>query len=151
MRRQFGFTLIELLLTMVIIGILAAIAIPSYQGYVERSYRADAQAELLETAQRLERRYSQTFSFVDTGGAASPVIQVPESGDARYLIDIAIANSGSTYTLSAVPKGAQADDECGTLWLQSNGSKVEPTDGDENGDDEETEAMLPAVSIEDCW
>lgn len=149
MRRQRGFTLIELLITMVIIGILAAIAIPSYQGYVERSYRADAQAELLEIAQRLERRYSQTFSYVDAGGSASSAVtQVPENGDARYLINIAITNSGSSYTLSATPQNTQQDDRCGTLLLNQSGSRyAEKAQGENEGEDEQA----VVVRVDDCW
>lgn len=150
MHRQRGFTLIELLLAMVIIGILAAIAIPSYQGYVERSYRADAQAELLEIAQRLERRYSQTFSYVSAGNPVSagvPIAQVPKNGDARYLIDLAITESGDAFTLSATPQGPQRSDRCGTLSLNNSGSRTamkEAESKDGNGDP-------TMVVVEDCW
>ncbi|SDM11592.1 type IV pilus assembly protein PilE [Modicisalibacter muralis] len=148
MHRQRGFTLIELLLAMVIIGILAAIAIPAYQGYVERSYRADAQAELLEIAQRLERRYSQTFSYANAGGSASSAVQVgrvPEGGDARYLIILTMANSGSSYTLNAAPQGTQQSDECGTLTLNQNGSRSAGIV------EEDAEGERVVVTVNECW
>ncbi|ERS83480.1 type IV pilin protein [Halomonas sp. PBN3] len=62
-RRSGGFTLIEMLITVAIIGILAAIAIPGYQRYVERSLRADAQAGLNIAAGQLERCYTRSYSY----------------------------------------------------------------------------------------
>ena len=50
-----GFTLIELMIVVAIIGILAAIAYPSYQEYVRRTKRTDAQADMMELANRLQR------------------------------------------------------------------------------------------------
>ena len=60
-----GFTLIELMITIAVIGILSAIAFPSYQEYLRRSNRADVKAALLENAQFLERLpYSEELRAV---------------------------------------------------------------------------------------
>ena len=54
-RRQLGFTLMELIITMVIIGILTAVAIPNYTAYIIRSNRAEARGQLLEMSTWMER------------------------------------------------------------------------------------------------
>ncbi|WP_249977506.1 type IV pilin protein [Vreelandella olivaria] len=64
-QRQCGFTLIELLIAVVIIGIIAGIAYPSYNRYVERSLRTDAKAGLLQAAAELERCYSRRYTYAD--------------------------------------------------------------------------------------
>ena len=58
-----GFTLIELMITVAIIGILAAIAYPSYVEHIYRSRRAEAEATLMELAQWMERNYMVNLSY----------------------------------------------------------------------------------------
>ena len=76
-----GFTLIELVIVMTIVGILAAIAFPSYQNSVRNSRRATAATDLLELAQWMERRYSLNNTYLDNGAApALPFVTEPRQG-----------------------------------------------------------------------
>lgn len=125
---QIGFTLIELMITVAIIGILSAIAYPSYQEYVKRSNRAEAKAALLENAQFLERNYTESNVYnKDSAGnniTSLPIPSVPRGGTALYNVT-ATTLTASTYTLTAAPVAGQrmAGDACGSFTLTHLGAK----------------------------
>ncbi len=128
---QCGFTLIELMVTVAVIGILASIAYPSYREYVKRASRADAKAVLLETAQVMERnfteanRYEKTSSGTTINTAWLPFQQSPKEGTAKYTIQFAASMpTQATYTLEAVPTGTMTGDACATLSLSHLGVKT---------------------------
>jgi type IV pilus assembly protein PilE len=123
-RPQSGVTLIELMIVVAIIGILAAVAYPSYQQYVLRTHRADAQADLLELAQWIERRYSTTNRYAAADGnitAQLPFNQTPRTGAARYNLTGVVGGTGQTFTLTATPAAVQAADACGTMTINQLG------------------------------
>ncbi|MGC3874146.1 type IV pilin protein [Halomonas sp. GXIMD04776] len=139
MRGNKGFTLIELMIVVAIVGILASIAVPSYQRYVDRANRTQAQTVLNEMAQRLERRYSQTFTYGTVGndlapGALTPPLVVNGAATVdpnRYQFRIDITDSGNGFVIRAVavPGGPQANDGCGTLTLSQDGQRAPATQG----------------------
>ncbi|MDQ5910028.1 MAG: type pilus assembly protein PilE [Pseudomonadota bacterium] len=136
MKRQHGFTLIELMIVVAVMGILAAIAYPSYQDSVRKSRRADARAVLLEAAQFMERRYTENLT-AGYGGVTLPAAlqAAPKDGNPKYY-NVTLTNlAQNTFTLNAAPTGAQSSDACGTLTVTNTGAKGQAT----------------GKTVDDCW
>jgi len=113
LKSQKAFTLLELMVVVAIVGILASIAIPSYQESVKKSRRADATGALLVLANKMERLFTVNNSY-----ATATVV----AGDHTdfYTLSIPVLTD-TTYTLKAEPKAAQVGDSCGDLTLTHTG------------------------------
>lgn len=143
---QRGFTLMELIITMVILGILTAIAIPNYTAYIQRSNRSEARNMLLEGGVWMERWRTEQGRY-DTPGspgtppASFPFAQVPPlPAAAKYTIGLTtplIPVPGTTYTIAATPAGVMAGDVCGTLSINETGQRLF--------------TVGPGASQEVCW
>ncbi len=122
-----GFTLIELMVVVAIIGLLAAIAIPSYKDSTRRANRADAQITLSRLATLQERYFFRTNQYTgDFNDLISGVADNTTSitSDEGYYT-IALTATASSWSLTATGTGDQANDtECATLTLTNLGAKT---------------------------
>lgn len=122
--KQQGLTLIEVMIVVVIIGVLAAIALPSYQRYTIKTKRTDMMSEMQNIASQIESRKLAQGSY----NAISPAVQTdfkgtyPTQGQALY--DITITDPlVSRWTVTATPRsGTQMKDD-GRLTLNHQGIK----------------------------
>ena len=112
-KKNKGFTLIELMIVVAIVGILAAIALPSYQNYVIRTKRADATGALMAATNAMERYRANNFTYIGAtigAGAATDIITatVPTDGTSAAYYNLALRVTATAYTITATATGSQA-------------------------------------------
>lgn len=121
---QKGFTLIELMITVAIIGILAAIALPSYQQYVIRGNRVAAQAQMMDIANREQQFLMADRAYANAATLAASGYALPSEVSSKYGYAVTVDNAASppTFTITFTPSGSQSSD--GDLTLDSAGVKT---------------------------
>lgn len=119
-----GFTLIELMVVVAVVAILAAVALPAYNEQVRKSRRGQAQADLVELAQRAERSHTVNNTYADFWASVPNDHRVsPRTGTAYYNITID-DDEGDTFVLTATPIGPQEVDRCGAMTINQAGRKT---------------------------
>lgn len=128
LKSKTGITLIELLIVVVIVGILAAVAIPVYTGYMQRARRADAKTALeqVRAAQEMWRAERGSYAIDAGGNTAETILQntmgAPANPVGDYNWSFTVKNANA-FTTQAVPfTGRQVKD--GTLTIDQNGTKL---------------------------
>ena len=135
-----GFTLIELMIVVVIIGVIAAVALPTYNDAIQKSRRSDAYDALLDCAAAQTRRYttSSPSSYLDQAGiygrelcGATNVANQLFSKDGHYFLTITNNNCEVTggrfwcFSITATAQGSQTNDsDCLTLTIDQTGRKT---------------------------
>ena len=121
--RQKGFTLIELMITVAIVGILAAVAYPSYTKHVIKSNRRAAQAQMLDLASREQQFLMANRAYAAYSAITASGYSLPTSLTAKYTPAIAVGVSTvPSFTITFTPMGSQVSD--GDLTLTSEGVKA---------------------------
>lgn len=129
-RRSGGFSLVELMVVVAVIGILASIALPSYNEHVRKSRRAGGAACAAAMAQGMERYYTTALTY--TGHPDVATLSARCDPDALRFYTMNIDNVGAkAYRVTAAPRGGtpQAGDTCGTLSINQAGTKAPSTTG----------------------
>jgi len=123
--RARGFTLVEVIITVAIVAILVAVALPTYRDHMRKSRRAEAQAYLMAVASR-----QQQF-LLDTRGYAASLatvgIAAPTNVAAAYDLAVTtVAGPPPTFRLTATPKAGtdQVYERCQTLAIDQTGAKT---------------------------
>ena len=128
MNKATGFSLIELMIVVIIVGILMAISVPAYQGYVMRSHRTDAHSSLLDIAARQERFVAQNVVAYTTELVDDLNLADANSSEGYYTLAVSNApcnDIANCYTIIATAVGSQANDtDCPAINYDSAGRKT---------------------------
>jgi type IV pilus assembly protein PilE len=128
-----GFTLVEVLITVVIVGILAAIALPSYKNQIQKTRRSDAKSALVAAAGQMERYMTERGTYA-TATLGSGGVYPSATQNGYYTLSLANLTA-STYTLRAAPVGPQVGDSCGTMTYTDQGVK----------------GVTGSLAVSECW
>lgn len=127
MNTQTGLTLMEALLVLAVTGLLAALALPVYEGHLLRSRRTEARLELMEVAAEQERHHARNGGYAaDAWPLQSPTVSGRRrlTRNGHYEIEVRACpgqNLSRCFIAIARARGKQAADECAELSLDSQG------------------------------
>lgn len=122
---QHGFTLIELMITVAIVGLLAAVAYPSYTRYVIKAHRSAAQAQMLDIANRQQQFLLSNRAYATKAALTSSGYVLPSDVGARYGYDITVGTGTvPSYVITLTPVAGSSQVSDGVLTLNSEGVKA---------------------------
>ena len=102
MSRSRGFTLIEVMIAVVIVGILASIAYPSYREHIKRGHETEAKGQMMEAAAALEAHRAKNFTYGGTLASLAPTLDANDN----YTAVLSIGGSNLSYTITATPSSS---------------------------------------------
>ncbi|OBP14246.1 hypothetical protein A5320_15155 [Rheinheimera sp. SA_1] len=140
MRQQRGFSLMELMVAVTIIGIIVAVALPSYNSHMLNTRRTTATSCVVEMAQFMERVYTTNMDYSeDNAGVATELPASSCRNDLESFYTLSLVATAQTFTLTATPINAQAKDtSCGILTLNQAGARTAAGSG-------------TAEKVRECW
>lgn len=150
-RKQYGFTLIELMIVIAIIGILAAIAIPSYQDYIRKSRRTDATVAISKIQQAEEKWRANNSKYTGTLSDLGISSSTTEGG--YYTISFDGTPTANEYTILATAvsgKSQQSDTNCKVLASQTKNGIIKNT-GATNLTTAKSNLALANTDPNRCW
>ena len=123
-----GFTMVELVITMAVVAILTAIALPAYTQYVQRSHRNDARMALMRAAQWMERYRTDWGSYRNATNLPvlpADMVTSPPPGSGKTQYNLSVVSAATTFTLTATrnSSGMMKSDSCGELTLTQDGRR----------------------------
>lgn len=135
---QNGFTLIELMITVAVIGILAAVAYPSYTQYIVRANRSAAQSFMFSVNNKQEQYMLDARSYASSLTVLNMTAPTDVAGKYDVSVTADMTATPPTYLVKATPKGTQLSNDvrCGEVTLNHLGVKTKSG---------------TASSAADCW
>jgi type IV pilus assembly protein PilE len=126
-----GVTLTELMIVVVIIGILTAVAYPSYRQYAAKAKRNEAKSALLQIATLQERHYLQNNEYTaDMTNLGFPVSDNFLTDSKSYIVDVTAASASAFSATATYQKADKEADKCASFSINGTGSKTSTPNDD---------------------